>query len=378
MRPVRSARVAPPAPIAGRLGCLAGLGVLVVVGRCGYDPPPEVQLALPAGGAFESGAPLVLEFSEPIRPESLALRVWPAARDIEGELPADVAPLVPRCAAPAAPCGDLAIAVAADGTGATLQLAAAGLGRPDRPLLLEVLPGLADAAGNDTGQSAWFDILFVPATPPPDTPPPVTAVPFEQGTYIIVGSLSDPLPAVLTYITDVRTLPDGRVALAGAEGDEIGGAPKNTTDPEHLVVDEGPEGYTVYALGQLTESDGTRFLQTEPFAIGIVTNGIHVDLAGVRIHATVVAGAEHDGLEGTFSYEAVTLHVGELEHTYPGGSTGLVGVFAPPEVTPAGGPEVCGDLCGVVVGICEPPEGFPPADFCVAAEPSGASDRAAE
>jgi hypothetical protein len=364
--------------------------VALVGGACGFDPPPRVALDLPPGGVWRVGEPLRLTFSEPVRPASLAVRVWPQVRDVEGALPPDATPLLATCRVPASPCGAARLELAAEGDRATLWLDPAGLGRAADPLLLEVLPGLVDPAGRRTRTARWFDFQFLPpdgGPPAPDAggagdgggaaadggdagggaPPPV---PFEDGIYVLVGTLSQPVPAVMTYITHMVALDDGRVAFAGAEGDEVPGALKETTDPRELFVDETTEGYTVHGWGRLQVAEGERFLSSEPFAIEIVTNGIVVALEAVRIHARITRAAAvdrsvHDRLEGTFAFEGATVTIGDRPFRYEGGTTGLVGVWAPPGTCEAGAPDLCGDPCGaVVLGRCTPPAGFPGEGFC--------------
>ena len=345
--------------------------LLLLLAGCDYDAPPEVRLELPPDGVWRSGEALRLSFSEPVEPASLLLRVWPEVRDVEGELPSDAAPLLADCRATGPDCGEARLTVAADRRSAELWLDPDGLGKAGAPLLLEVLPGLADAAGRRTRTARWFPLQFLPAAP---DDPPETEVPFEDGIYLLVGTLDEPAPAVMTYVTQVVALRDGRVALAGAEGDEIEGALKSTTDPRELFVDTTTEGYTVHATGRLQLVEGDRFLSTEPFPIEIVTNGIVVSLDAVRIHATVVReaavdGSVHDHLSGTFAFEGATLTIGERSFDYEGGTTGLVGVWVPAGTCEAGAPEVCGDPCGaVVLGRCAPPEGFPGEGFCAAWE----------
>lgn len=348
---------------------LAVLGVALAA--CEFDAPPEPSLDLPDGGVYRAGEALRLSFSEPIAPDSLAVRVWGAVRDIEGEIPAAATPLLGACRA-ASPCGASSLGVAPDGLTATLALDPDGVGGTGAPLLLEVLAGLEDVGGQTTRSARWFDFQVLPIEAP-DGPPAAEPIPFEDGIYVLVGSLHQPLPAVMTYVSHIVALDDGRIAIAGAEGDEIAGAAKNTTDPRELFVDRTTEGYTVHAWGRLRREGEERFFSSEPFAIEIVTNGIRVGLEAVRIHAKVVTettpDGTHDHLVGTFAFEGATLTVGANEFRYDGGTTGLVGVWVPPGTAEAGAPDLCSDLCGAVeLGRCEPPDDFPPGDFCAVLE----------
>ena len=78
---------------------LAGC-VLAHACGCSYDPPPDVTLVAPPGNRFVVGDPIELAFSEPIRPESLEVIVWPGHKDLydrEGARLPDVAPLLAAC-----------------------------------------------------------------------------------------------------------------------------------------------------------------------------------------------------------------------------------------------------------------------------------------
>ncbi len=331
----------------------------LLASACVYDGPPEVRLVAPEGGTFVRGDPLRLEFSEPIDPSTLVLRIWPNRRDGEGELASGLEPRLPDCT-PGSSCGATRLAVADDARSATLTLDEE-LGRPDVPLILEVAEGLGDEGGAKTGVASLFDFQFRHTRKANEEP-----VEFDQGVYVIVAEIADPIPAVLTLITETRVAPDGRAALAGAEGDEINGAPKNTRDPANLIVDAGPEGYAVFTGGFVTLDGGERFLETDPIEMTLVLGPIIVAIHDVRINAKIVRSEEtgRDRLDGTLSFSSVTLNPGEDGFDYPAGNAPFSADRVPDELVPAGTPQLCGDLCGAVDGICEPPVDFPPADFC--------------
>ncbi len=337
------------------------LTTALLVGCGDYDPPPEATLEQPEGGAFSEGDPVHVAFSEKVDESSLAFRVWPSKRNVEGELPADLEPLVDACTA-GETCGDLSVKVVDGRKRARLEFTG-DLGTPGSPLIVELLAGLADENGNDTGIPRYWDLQFKAAGGANGEP-----VEFDNGTYILLSEVAEPIPAVLTYISDVRVREDGQFALAGAEGDEINGAPKNTRDPENLIVDETDQGYTVYAAGFITlTEDGKRLLETDPFDVTIPVGPLDVEMEGVRLFADIVKNPDtgKDRLDGTLAFEKVTLVNGERTSEHEGGSTALVADFVPPDLTPDGHPQVCGDQCGLVVaGYCEPPEDFPGDGFC--------------
>jgi len=324
-----------------------------------------VLLIPPAEGTFYVGDPLQLSFDRPIERDSLVIRVWPGARDVEREMLSDSVPLLEHCTHTSSPCGATALVVHDDRLGATIEFDRETLGKPDVPFILEVLPGVKGDNGAETGRSVWFDFQFKPLPEAPEE-----AIPFDAGYYIIVAKTDQP-PATMSLVTDVMVLADGRVALAGGEADEIGDAPKNTTDPTKLRMDDSPLGYAVFALGRIRLSEeGERFLETDPFAISVTQGPVRVLLEGTRITCKVVVNPEtgHDRLDGTLSWEKITLFAGTtdpLEYEYEAGGTTIDAAdYVSPDLVPEGAPSVCGDLCGVVTAQCEPPEGFPGEDFC--------------
>lgn len=326
-----------------------------------YDPPPVADLQLPEGGAFQEGESMILTFSEPVDPASVQLRVWPNQRDIENEIAADAEPFVDSCGADDS-CGDLETELSEGDT--KLGIAAGGdLGKPGQPLILELLPGLADLEGNTTGASRTWDVQFRSGAGENVDP-----VAFDDGVYVVLAQVEDPLPAVLTLVSDIRVLEDGRFALAGAEGDEINGAPKNTRDPENLVIDETDQGFTAYATGFVSLDDaGKRLLETEPFDVTLPVGPLEVRLKEVRLFAEIVKNDETgmDRLDGTLSFSSLTLVNGDRESPQEGSSTALIADRVPEELIPAGTPQMCSDLCGAVeLGLCEPPEDFPGEEFC--------------
>lgn len=341
------------------------LGVVCV--GCDYNPPPEPTLQQPEGGSFAAGDSVIVVFSEAISKESLAIRIWPAERDGEQNIKPDTQPKVDTCRLADTSCQGLTMELATDETSVTLKLDPEGVGKAGSPLILEVLAGLKDKSGRKTGVSRYFDFQFVPVPEPA-----VVEVPFEDGVYVVLGEIKQPIPAVLTLISEIVALPDGRIALAGAEGDETGGAPKNTDDPRFLIVDSTDLGFTVYATGILYEDSDTRFLKTDPFDIHILQGGIVIDLFGVRLNATVVKHPDtgSDRLEGTLSFEKVSVVLGTVVADYPAGATAFAANKVPQEFLMDGVPSVCGDLCGAVPDQCAPPADFPPDGFCDDADAS--------
>lgn len=333
-----------------------------------YDPPPEPELVFPETGSFIAGDTLELTFSESIDPATLKLRVWQTELDTELEIPDSAKPVIETCTISDGSCGDLTIsATGSNPKSVSLVLDAEGIGRPGTPLILEVEPGLADKAGRATGRSIYYNVQFIA----PEGTMNEDVVEFVEGTYIFSAVVSKPVPAVLTLISDVKVTPDGRIFIAGGEGDEINGAPKDTIDPENLIVDPTEEGWALHLRGQVTlTEDGRRVMTTEPVDATLPSQPFNIDLTQVRMNGEIVR--QDDGTEkfqGTLSFEKLIAFNDDIMlNPLKGGTEPLVGVFVPAEKEPAGVPKLCGDQCGAIVAVCEPPMDFPDEDVCMDAE----------
>ncbi len=337
-----------------------GIALICAAGCAEYNAPPEPRLVSSEDGAFEEGTALEIEFTEPIDPDTLELSVWPNKRDPEGEIRQSVQPMVEPCAPKDSPCGDLTMTLAEDAESVTVELQG-DLGEPGRPLLLEVLPGLADPEGNETGINYLFGFQYRGRTQQNAEP-----VEFDDGIYIIGASVQNPLPAVLTLVSDLRVLEEGDFALAGASGKTYEDASKESIDPDDVYVNTTAKGWTVYATGFVTlQEDGTRLLETEPFDAFVPLGMFDLHLDQVRLYATIEEDESgHDSLDGTLSFEQIRLVNDDQEQVFEGDTTAMRGKFVPEDKRLEGSPDLCTDLCGGVVGHCEPPEDFPPAEFC--------------
>ena len=331
-----------------------------------YDPPPELTLQRPKQGSFLSTEPVRISSSEPLDPTSFKLRIWEPVLDVEGLLPSDASPLMDTCAV-----GEMC------DTGVTLQASEDGkaidvifpqqmsIARPGATLLFEVLPGVSDSAQNTTGRSYFYNVQFRA----PEGRFNAEPVEFQNGSYIFSAVINEPVPAVLTLISDVVVHPDGRFFMAGGEGDEINGAPKETTNPVDLIVDPTDQGWAAHIGGFITlTEDGDRLLETDPVDLFLPTDPFFVDLKQVRLDGKIIKDKDgNDFLQGSLSFEQLILRLGSLDARpieYEGGSQDLVGLYVKPEEVPENHPLVCGDQCGAIIGECEPPEDFPDDDVC--------------
>lgn len=343
---------------------LGALCALISAGCQEYDAPPRASLVLPAGGAWQEGDVVELMFSEPIKVETLKMKLWADVRDIEGQLPQGATPLVADCAVGA--CADVTVTLSEDKQRLTMALPKETLGKAGPPVLLQIMEGLEDEEGNPTGSAPLFTLQFRSALDCDNAEP----VPFDSGTYILGGSVTKPVPAILTLISDVKVSEDGTFALVSAEGDEYPGFAKNTTNPDELFVDNTELGWTLFVKGKVCLRGEQRLLQTEVFDVRIPLGSLIVTLRQVRLVAEIKKGetSGKDTIDGTLSFEGVELDNGRRVTSFEGGNTPLFGAFVPPEKRPAGTPELCGDQCGVVIGLCEPPEGFPGEIICPPAQ----------
>ena len=343
------------------LGAATLFTALMILGACTYNPPPEVTLEPPEAGVFTSGDPLVLSFSEPIDPGTLKITIWPDDRDIEGVLPPGTESLLATCA-PGEMCGSTTLSVTDDGLSAVVQLDPDDLGQPDVPLLLEVQPGLSDLEQNTTGTNFVFDFQFQPA--PIENAGPIE---FDEGYYIIVSVIEDPLPAVLTLAAHIVAQDDGTFAIAAGEMDPIENAAKNTSNPDELIVDTGEQGFAIFVLGLLTVTeDGERFLESEPYDLSLALGPVELVLGDLRLSGKLEKDPDtgKDQISGTLSYAGLTLLTGDSSFDYDPGTTTFTADFVPADKTPANAPDMCGEICGGVTAQCNPPANFPPEGFC--------------
>mgnify|MGYP001545189653 CR=1 FL=1 len=62
--------------------------------------------------------------------------------------------------------------------------------------------------------------------------------------------------------------------------------------------------------------------------------------------------------EGTLTFEGLQVTRGNRVIEYEGCAEALVGLYVTPEKAPAGHPLICGDRCGVIIGLCDVPDDF--------------------
>ncbi|MFT5432114.1 MAG: hypothetical protein ACI9OJ_002812 [Myxococcota bacterium] len=336
---------------------------------CTYDPPPSAELALPEGGLYTLGDPLLISFSEPVKAESVAVRVWPAGdgdRTIENELAPGLEPALDRCVAqsfsatPTANCGDNLFKLAENRMSAELRLLDAEFGKARVPWELEILSGLSDGSSS-TGADHRHAFQFAPSE---DASGDV--IPFQPGLYLFHGPITDPLPTQITMYVDLVSQPDGKIAWTAGKAGTTDGAAKNTKDFEELFVDDTDRGFCIHTVGQLTEANGDRFIVTTPIDVKLNISGVGIILTDVKMNGSV--GKDDTGkdiIDGTLSYSGVTIQAGDAEpFTYPEGNATFSMWQVPEQYLTDDAPRTCGSLQGAVTVQCDPPADFPPEPFC--------------
>ncbi len=358
--------------VTSRILSVAVLASMLSLGCETYNAPPEPVLVQPEGGVFGPGDSLFVRFSEEIDADSLAISLWGDVRDIELEIPDDADPFVDACRN-GETCDGVTITVLENRRRARIDFDPDGLGAAGPPLILDINPGLADKDGNDTGRNVYFDFQFQDKSR-------INTVDleFQDGVYIMVGSVNEPLPAVLTLISDMKTLKDGTFVMSGAEGDPV--SPEfadNTAVPEQLLVDDGNLAWTAHVAGFVkVEDDGTRRVETDPTLIQLPLGPLTLKLVDLRLFGVVVKNEEgNDRIEGTLSFSKIILDSNGRETEYAAGAAAVAGEWVAPNRRPQGHPVICEDECGIVddrgLGFCEPPAVWPPEGFCEAYEEFG-------
>lgn len=346
--------------IIAALCCLSPLGLSACAE---YDAPPDVTIIASESGGYEPGTALALKFSEKVDPTTINIKVWPPELNEEKEFDPSVKPLISKCNIDACETG-LKVEIGQDQRTLWMSFDEGSLGKAGSSFLLDVQPGLADLEGNDTGVVKRFAVSF---KSPNDGRVNDEPVPFDQGTYILVGEIDKPLPATLNLIADVKVREDGFFALAGAEGEEIEGAAKNTANPDELYVNTGKTGFAIFIpSGFVFYRDGERLLETDPIDVAVPLGFLDVSLKQVRLNGKIVRNPDtgKDRIESTLTFEGLDIIRRGNVTSYPAGAAPLVGDWTAPEKAPEGHPKICSDYCGVLMMSCDVPEVWPPEGFC--------------
>jgi hypothetical protein len=366
---------------------LVALGLTVGAGGCAYDPPPEVRLVAPTGNRFLLGTPIVLAFSEPVRADSLVIRVWPGKKDLydlEGMRLPEVQPLLDRCAVAVAPCqAGVVLTLADDRQTASLAVDEGALGPEGQPLVLEVTGSLQDDKGRRKKVSRFFDFQIVRDiwTPSDDvlvgdatgeadaTDVPPIPVTVSEGPHFFFAQFTSPIELPQQFWCDIRVQPDtGRFLIVLTDADPVDGAPRNTTDPTQCVVDTGVEGFIFTAQGTLHQAtaDADPTFEGDAFTLSLLIGPILFELRDVVMRGTVSVQDGRSRWDGTMAVREVYYKVGDIEEFYPSDQANFqMTQLLTTEVPPTMGRVCDATPCTVVGGKCDLPAGtWPIPAFC--------------
>lgn len=264
------------------------LALFVASGCAESDAPPEVSLGGSIDKRFEVGEIIPLIFSEPIVAESLSLSIWPgekSAYDIEGAVLPETKPLLDGCTLATSPCGEsggVILTLDAERTTASLDIAAGALGEVGRPLIIDIAGSLEDDAGNKKNVSQRLSFQIVapevdigdvtggdgdgegPASLPDDV---------VEGGFLFFVEFSFPIALPQQFFIDmqINKTTGTFIAIAtDADPDTAAGAQKNTSIPDELFMDLGPEGFVFTFMGQIVENEeGALIFESEPFTVSL-------------------------------------------------------------------------------------------------------------
>lgn len=361
--------------------------VLAGAAGCAYDPPPDVTLVAPPGNRFLVGDPIRLAFSEPVRPGSLEVIVWPGRKDLydrEGERLPDVAPILETCTIATSPCGSggVVLALAEDRDGATIDVPDEALGPTGQPLVLEVTGRIQDDAGRRKKVSRSFDFQIVREAwnphadafeqdAPDDAGPPLPDATIAQGPHFFFAQFTTPISLPQQFWVDARIDHEaGRYLMVLTDADPFGQAARNTTNPTECTVDLGEEGFLFIATGRVfQEAPGADpIFEGDAFDLAQTIGPILFELRGMVMRGTVTEKDGRSRWDGTMAVREVYYAVGDSETIYPADQANfqvfqLLDDEVPPEM-----PRVCvPDPCKNLLGTCNLPSGtWPPPAFCPA------------
>ena len=314
------------------------LPIAVALAACTYNAPPEVEMESVNYNRFLVGEPIPLKFSEPIDPESLAIKVWPGQKalyDLEGRLSPEIDPVLDLCTVGTSPCGrnkGVALTMMKGGTEAVITVKEGALGGFGEPLVLEVVGDLADSSGHAKGVSAYFDFQVIDEDwntsiiPDSDALSDDDAVQKEplgiaEGPHLFYMQAESPVKLTQHFWCDIEMnqMTGFMVALC-TDGDAEKDAPVNTMDPAEIYLDTGPEGYifTFTGLFILDPDEGIIF-ETNPVVFAQTIGPIYFELRDMILRGRVVVD-EETGLSswnGTMTVSEIYYEVGDKGTTYP-------------------------------------------------------------
>lgn len=354
-----------------------------LLAACTYNAPPEVTVDGPANGLFVAGEPIVLRFSEPVRKDSLEIRVWPGQKDlydVEGEFLDGVVPVLDICTALTSPCGPgdgVTLSFVGDRTEARLVSAPESLGPFGQPLVLEITGALADDSGHIKGVSRFFDFQIVETAWDPyadvvdsDTADDVTvAEPLNvwEGPVLMHADFTSPIKLSQQFYCDLNVNQiTGDFVLLLTDADPIEGAPLNTNKPEELFQDTGDEAFIFVIHGFVSvDAEGERIFESEPVTLVQSIGPISFELRDMVTAGRIDETGEIARWDGTLAVKEVYYEVNGQGTTYPSDQANFEVFELLPEQIPEELPHVCDpDPCSIIGGRCDLLPEWPPPAVC--------------
>lgn len=359
-----------------------------LLAACTYNPPPEVTLTGPTHKNFVIGEPVTLEFSESVRKDSLEVIVWPGQKDLydlEGGFLPSVEPLMELCTIAQSPCGenkDVVLTLSADRTSADLTAAPGSFGDAGQPLVMEVTGNLADDEGHKKGVSRLFDfqmvaVRFDPYADVVEDPDAVGGEVVEreplnvtEGEFLFFAEFQTPMYLPQQFWCDVQVnQKTGDFVMILIDGDPIDaeGIPKNTSNPDEIILDSGDEAFLFTQYGKAWRDGENLVFEAEPVQLVQTIGPIHFGLVNM-VTAGIITEDHEDGLatwDGTIYVESFYMEANGQRTDYPADQAN----FNMTELKPAQVPDtmtyVCDDdPCVAVGGRCDLLDTWPPESVC--------------
>jgi len=334
-----------------------------------YDPPPEATILQPAVGFWTSTTPIEIVFTEPIEPASLVINVWPSEVDLEGNFRPDVMPLIDRCSLATSPCGAFVLALDDKAIKATLTQNDAFKDREGKPLVIELLPGLADRAGRQRKVPTRFDFQANPRCGNE-----AIDIDLETGVLSLTANLQV-LPIWLHMYLDFaidratgKVLVVGTVARLQQRQPQLG---PNYNHPDGFQPEAAESAWAVSFTGCLVkQGEGKFFLQSDPFDVSIlVLNTIPVTLTAFQVQGTISPGGATEGRDfvtGLLSTSGGSF--GDPPNAVDPITTSWDGYGFRQDELPAGLPRVCAEApctdMDATGGDCQLPAPWEPGPVC--------------
>ena len=359
-----------------------------ILAACSYNPPPEVTLSGPVNKNFVIGEPLILEFSEPVLESSLEIIVWPGHKDLydlEGELASGTQPVMALCTVAKSPCGEnggVVLELSADRTSAELTAQAESLGPASQPLVLEITGNLADDKLHRKGVSHYFDFQMVTARfdPYADVVEDPDALEVEvvaqepldvtEGQFLFFSEFQTPMYLPQQFWCDVEVNEEtGEFVMILIDGDPIDeeGIPKNTSNPDEIILDSGEEAFLFTQHGTIWRDGENLVFEAEPVQLIQTIGPIHFGLVDMVTTGIITEGVDGGkaSWDGTIYVKSFYMEANGQRTDYPADQANFNMTELLPKQVPDTMTYVCDDNpCVAVGGRCDLLDPWPPEHVC--------------